>query len=100
MADRDQIALDAATKIMDLVYGQMPVGGSVQLKAGVQVVVAEALATQPPAVGVDVSEQTVRRIARAVADWASVAGDPEPDDEMMDELCDTVTAALRTGGGE
>lgn len=56
-------------------------------------------ATQPPAVGVDVSEETVRRIARAVADWASVAGDPEPDAEMMDELCDTVTAALRTGGG-
>lgn len=43
MADRDQIALDAATKIMRLVDGRMPVGGPVQLKAQVQTTVSDAI---------------------------------------------------------
>lgn len=94
MADYDQIALDAATKIMDLVYGQMPVGGSVQLKAGVQLIVADALVTQSPAVGVDVSDEMVERACDA---W---------DKHLPDEpICHNgamrvaLTAVLRTGGG-
>lgn len=47
--DRDQIALDAASDIMALVYGPMPAGGSVQLQAQVQCRILDAIngAQQP-----------------------------------------------------
>lgn len=39
----DQLALDAATDIMALMYGPLPVGGSVQLQAQVQCRVLDAI---------------------------------------------------------
>lgn len=43
----DQIALEAARKIMALAYGPMPGGGSTQLQAQIQEVIIDALAQEP-----------------------------------------------------
>lgn len=45
--DADQLALDAATDIMALMYGPTPAGGSVQLKAQVQCRVLDAIRAAP-----------------------------------------------------
>ena len=42
--DPDSVALDSAEGIMNMVYGPMPIGGSVQLKAQIQCLVLDAIA--------------------------------------------------------
>jgi len=99
VGDRDQIALDAAKKIMELVYGPMPVGGSVQLIAQVQVAVSEAMAAQPPAAGVDVTDEMVERACAEWwgSDWGTWTGYQA--DSKRAKARRILTAALRTGGG-
>lgn len=72
MIDRDQIALDAATKIMDLVYGPTPLGGSAQLKAGVQVTVTEAMAAER-ARGIELNADTIDILGRPNFACAGIA---------------------------
>lgn len=124
MTDRDQIALDAATKIMALVNGPTLIGGDAQLKAGVQVAVAEAMVKERAGAGADITEETadlhaeIEVLRRAVHTGISVIvescaprGNTDIDDAseiaaalhdmravLPDPLPD-VPDALRTGGG-
>lgn len=102
--DADQLALDAATDIMALMYGPTPAGGSVQLLAQVQCRVLDAIkaAHRPvPQQGDEAHEAAA--ILRNMIDSIGVHGNYSPESTLnfLNQALGSIEAALSTlGEGE
>jgi hypothetical protein len=99
MSDHDQIALDAASRIMEAVQRPMHTGGSAQLKARVQCIVAEAIRTAAPVVDEAMVSEIVREVAE-LPDRDSPEDWPEAMLVTAAELTEILTAALAQQPGE
>lgn len=103
MTDTDKTALEAARQIMAVIYGPMPLGGSVQLQAMVQEIVTDAMRAAAEQDKLDAARYRVLRQHVAPRDLCINMRVPcldLPDDETIesriDSLCDAAMLKVST----